>query len=40
MLKQVVTQAEVTGFHGTNERISADGVVKGVRTYVRLLRTL
>jgi carboxypeptidase PM20D1 len=36
----VVTQAEVAGFHGTNERISATGLVQGVRTYVRLLRSL
>jgi carboxypeptidase PM20D1 len=36
----VVTQAEVAGFHGTNERISAAGLVQGVRTYVRLLRSL
>lgn len=36
----VVTQAEVAGFHGTNERISTAGVVQGVRTYIRLLRTL
>jgi carboxypeptidase PM20D1 len=36
----VVTEAEVEGFHGTNERISTDGLVKGVRAYVRLLRSL
>lgn len=36
----VVTAAEVDGFHGTNERISADGMVTGVRTYIRLLRML
>ena len=36
----VVTPAEVAGFHGTNERISSAGMLQGVRTYVRLLRTL
>lgn len=36
----VVTAAEVEGFHGTNERISAAGMVQGVRTYIRLLREL
>jgi carboxypeptidase PM20D1 len=36
----VVTQAEVAGFHGTNERISSAGMVQGVRTYIRLFRTL
>jgi len=36
----IVTQAEIAGFHGTNERISTEGLLKGVRTYVRLLRTL
>ncbi|MDZ7669041.1 MAG: M20 family peptidase [Gammaproteobacteria bacterium] len=36
----VVTEAEVEGFHGTNERISAAGMVQGVRTYIRLLREL
>jgi carboxypeptidase PM20D1 len=36
----IVTQDEVAGFHGTNERISTAGFAKGVRTYVRLLRSL
>jgi carboxypeptidase PM20D1 len=36
----IVTQDEVAGFHGTNERISTAGMVKGVRSYVRLLRSL
>ncbi len=36
----VVTQAELDGFHGTNERISTAGMIQGVRTYVRLLRSL
>lgn len=36
----VVTEAEIDGFHGTDERISAAGMVQGVRTYVRLLRSL
>jgi carboxypeptidase PM20D1 len=36
----IVTQREIAGFHGTDERISADGMLKGVRSYIRLLRTL
>jgi carboxypeptidase PM20D1 len=36
----IVTQDEVAGFHGTNERISTEGMLKGVRSYVRLLRSL
>ncbi len=36
----VVTQAELSGFHGTDERIGIDGLLAGVRTYIRLLRTL
>jgi carboxypeptidase PM20D1 len=36
----VVTQAELDGFHGTDERISTAGMLQGVRTYVRLLRRL
>jgi carboxypeptidase PM20D1 len=36
----VVTEAEIAGFHGTNERISTAGMVQGVRAYVRLLRSL
>ncbi|MEQ8860998.1 MAG: M20 family peptidase [Pseudomonadales bacterium] len=36
----VVTEAEIAGFHGTNERISTAGMVQGVRAYVRLLRGL
>jgi carboxypeptidase PM20D1 len=36
----IVTQDEVAGFHGTNERISTEGLAKGARTYVRLLRSL
>jgi carboxypeptidase PM20D1 len=36
----IVNSAEVAGFHGTNERIRTDGMLKGVRAYVRLLRSL
>jgi carboxypeptidase PM20D1 len=36
----VITPDELTGFHGIDERISGDGMVRGVRTYVRLFRTL
>jgi acetylornithine deacetylase/succinyl-diaminopimelate desuccinylase-like protein len=36
----VVTPDLVAAFHGTDERISTEGMLKGVRTYVRLLRRL
>ncbi len=36
----VVTGAELAGFHGTDERIARAGMLKGVRTYVRLLQSL
>lgn len=36
----VVTAAELAGFHGTDERNPRTGMLKGVRTYVRLLRSL
>jgi len=36
----IVTQAEMAGFHGTDERIPAAGMLQGVRSYIRLLRTL
>ena len=36
----IVTQREIAGFHGTDERISTEGLLKGVRSYIRLLRTL
>jgi carboxypeptidase PM20D1 len=36
----VVTQAELAGFHGTNERIATAGMLQGVRTYIHLLRAL
>ena len=36
----VVTQEELGGFHGTDERIATTGMIQGVRTYVRLLRRL
>jgi len=35
-----VTSAELTGFHGTDERIDIDGLARGVATYVRLLQGL
>ncbi len=33
-----VTQADLTGFHGTNERISVDNLAQGTRTYVQIIR--
>ena len=35
-----VTAAELTGFHGTDERIDIDGLARGVATYARLLQGL
>ena len=35
-----VTAAELTGFHGTDERIDIDGLARGVATYVGLLQGL
>ena len=32
-----VTQADLTGFHGTNERISVSNLADGVRAYIRIL---
>lgn len=34
----IVTPADLTGFHGTNERISIDNLAQGVRTYVQIIR--
>jgi carboxypeptidase PM20D1 len=33
-----VTQDDLTGFHGTNERIAVANLAQGVRTYVQILR--
>ena len=32
-----LTKAQLTGFHGTNERIGTDDFVRGVKVYIRLL---
>jgi len=34
----VVTQADLTGFHGTNEKIAVDNLANGVRTYMQIIR--
>jgi len=34
----VVTMDEISGFHGTNERISLDGLHRGVGVYIELVR--
>jgi len=34
----VVTPEDLTGFHGTNEKISVENLVMGTRVYVRILR--
>lgn len=34
----VVTSSDLTGFHGTNEKISVANLVQGTRTYVQVLR--
>jgi carboxypeptidase PM20D1 len=33
-----VTQEDLTGFHGTNEKISVANLAQGIRTYVQILR--
>lgn len=33
----IVTQADLTGFHGTNEKISVNNLANGVRAYIRIL---
>jgi len=33
----IVTQADLTGFHGTNEKISVSNLANGVRAYIRIL---
>jgi carboxypeptidase PM20D1 len=33
----IVTQADLTGFHGTNEKISVNNLADGVRAYIRIL---
>ncbi|TDJ33477.1 MAG: M20/M25/M40 family metallo-hydrolase [Gammaproteobacteria bacterium] len=33
----VVSQDDITGFHGTNEKIGVQNLAQGVRTYVRIL---
>lgn len=34
----VVTQSDLTGFHGTNEKIAVDNLANGVRTYMQIIR--
>jgi carboxypeptidase PM20D1 len=34
----LVTSDEISGFHGTNERISLDGLLRGVSVYMKLMR--
>jgi carboxypeptidase PM20D1 len=34
----VVTQEDLTGFHGTNEKISVENLVRGVRAYMQIIR--
>ena len=34
----IVTQADLTGFHGTNEKISVENLAQGVRTYMQIIR--
>ena len=33
-----VTSDDLTGFHGTNEKISVDNLARGVRTYIQIIR--
>ena len=34
----IVTADDLTGFHGTNEKISVDNLVTGVRVYTQIIR--
>jgi len=34
----VVTPSDLTGFHGTNEKIAVDNLANGVRTYMQIIR--
>jgi carboxypeptidase PM20D1 len=33
-----VTQSDMTGFHGTDERIAVAGMAQGTRTYAQIIR--
>jgi len=35
----MVTPEDLTGFHGTNEKIHVDNLLQGVRTYIQILRS-
>ena len=34
----IVTQGDIAGFHGTNEKIASNNLANGVRTYMQILR--
>lgn len=34
----IVSQADITGFHGTNEKISIDNLVRATQTYARIIQ--
>ena len=34
----LVTQDDLTGFHGTNEKIGVQALAQGVRSYVQIVR--
>lgn len=34
----VVTSEDLTGFHGTNEKITVDNFAQGIRTYIQILK--
>jgi acetylornithine deacetylase/succinyl-diaminopimelate desuccinylase-like protein len=34
----VVTQEDLTGFHGTNEKISVENLARSVRIYMQIIR--
>jgi carboxypeptidase PM20D1 len=34
----IVTPEDLTGFHGTNEKISVDNLAQGTRTYIQIIR--
>jgi carboxypeptidase PM20D1 len=34
----IVSQDDITGFHGTNEKISIDNLVRATQTYARIIQ--
>ena len=34
----IVSQADIGGFHGTNEKISVDNLERATQTYIRIIQ--